>query len=147
MSELASRRKFAVTQIIIGLFTPLFFVKFIFNFSLTDSYSALGYWYFLPVACFILISIMAVSRNNKSFRVSQSGLRGATSGAYMAFILPTTLLFISSATYSGGGANIGLGLLALAAPALVPIFLLLGLKMGESLAQQKSPNPPFERDA
>jgi hypothetical protein len=72
---------------------------------------------------------------------------GAAIAAYSAYVLPVALLGLYSATYSGGGANIGLGLLALAAPGAVPIFMLIGLVVGESWAQNKAPNSAFKRDA
>jgi hypothetical protein len=61
-------------------------------------------------------------------------------------VLPVALLGLYSATYSGGGANIGLGLLA-AAPGAAPIFMFIGLVVGESWAQNKMPNPAFKRGA
>lgn len=146
-SELTTRRTFAVTQIIVGLGTTLLFAKSFFNFSRSESFGAIGYWYILPVACFLLISFLALSRNNEKFRVSSSGLWGATLGAYLAFALPAYLLFISSATYTGGGVNIGFALLSLAAPALVPILLSIGLIVGEFLAYLRAPNSAFKRDS
>jgi hypothetical protein len=146
-SELTTRRTFAVTQIIVGLLTPLLFEKSMFNFSRSGSFGAIGYWYILPVACFLLISFLALSRNNEKFRVSRSGLWGATTGAYLAFVLPAYLLFIASATYTGGGVDIGLALLAVGAPVLVPILLSIGLIVGEFLAYLRAPNSAFKRDS
>lgn len=145
--EQTMRRKFAAAQMIAGLITPLLYAKSIFNFSLTASFGAFGYWFILPFVCFLLLSGLAISRSRERFRVSRSGLWGAAIAAYSAYVLPVALLGLYSATYSGGGANIGLGLLALAAPGAVPIFMLIGLVVGESWAQNKAPNSAFKRDA
>lgn len=74
-----------------------------------------------------------------------SALKGAVIGAFIAMGIPFTFLWITSARYNGGGANIGVGLLFAAAPIYLPIAIALGWKMGKrhyqkSLDQDK-PKP------
>ncbi|HQS59821.1 MAG TPA: hypothetical protein PLU16_15330 [Gallionellaceae bacterium] len=146
INELRMRRRFAASQIVIGIVATLLYAKLIFEISITASWGTFGYWIILPNVFFFLISAMAISRDQERFKVSLSGLWGSSIAAYSAFALPVLLLGIYRATYSGGGAAIGLALLGLAAPALVPFFLYIGLMIGESLAQKTS-NPAFKRDS
>jgi hypothetical protein len=54
------------------------------------------------------------------------GVIGAAVGAVMADGIPYALLVIAEANYSGGAANIGLGLLLLAMPVYLPIVMIIG---------------------
>ena len=47
--------------------------------------------------------------------------------------MPYGLLWYASANYSGGGANIGLGLLLLSLPVYLPIAMLVGVCVGQFL--------------
>lgn len=147
-TEQTMRLKFAVAQILAGLIAPLLYAKSVIKFSFaTASFGAIGYWLILPFVCFLLLAGLALLRNRERFWVSRSGLWGAAIAAYSVYVLPIALLGVYSATYSGGGANIGLGLLALAAPGTLPIFMFIGLIVGESRVQGRAPNPAFKRDA
>jgi hypothetical protein len=101
-----------------------------------------------PPPCWLSsLAGLALLRNRERFWVSRSGLWWAAIAAYSAYVLPIALLGVYSATYSGGGANIGLGLLAFAAPGALPILMFIGLIVGESRGQGRAPNPAFKRDA
>lgn len=147
-TERTKRLKFAAAQVFVGLIGPLLCLKLftIFSFSKT-SFVEIGYFLIFPSACFLLLSGLALLRNGDQFLVTRSGLWGAAIAAYLVFALPYALLGIASATYSGGGANIGLGLLVLIAPVALPISMFIGLKVGEPKVQGKAPNLTFKRDA
>ena len=146
-TELPMRQKFALAQIIVGLIAPLLYAKFIGYSLTTTSLGVLGYWLILPFVCFLILAGMALSRSRERFWVSRSGLMGAAIAGYSAYVLPIALFALASLTYSGGGANIGLSLLALAAPGAFPIFIFIGMFVGESWAQNRAPNAAFKRDA
>jgi len=126
-NELTARWKFAVMQMIVGSIAPLLYVQVVtFSFS-TSSLGAFGYWLVLPFLSFLFLAGVAFPRNQERFLVSLSGLWRAAKAAYLVYLLPLILLGISSATYSGGGANIGIGLLLILAPIALPISMYFGL--------------------
>lgn len=131
--EITMRRTFSLAQIFIAPVTPFVYVKMLTSLSFTAmSLGQLGYWLVLPAACFLGLSWAALSRHEERFRVSRSGLWGAAIAGFLSMALPAALLFVASATYSGGGANIGLALLSLAMPGYLPIAMLIGLIVGEA---------------
>jgi hypothetical protein len=79
------------------------------------------YWYVLPPLPFVLLAVL-------SFGWPQhlGPLCGAAIGAAIAVGVPWGLLKYDSAHYTGGGANIGIGLLLLAMPVYLPLLMLAG---------------------
>ena len=65
----------------------------------------------------------------------KGALLGALLGALIAIGIPVGALIFTTATYSGGGANIGVGLLFLALPISLPLAAWLGWKIGKKLAR------------
>ena len=87
------------------------------------------YWYILPALPFIALFILALFPS-----VFQPYMiMGAAFGAVAAIAIPYFLLWISLANYSGGGANIGIGLLFLAMPVYLPFFMLGGSALSRLL--------------
>jgi len=83
------------------------------------------YWYVLPGLPFLILSCIAL--HPRLF--SSHSLVGAAIGAVAAVGIPYFLLWSATANYSGGGANIGLGLLILAMPAYLPFLMILGISI------------------
>ena len=81
----------------------------------------LFYWGILPGAPFLLFAGLSLIA-----RVPLRVTCGATAGCFLAVAVPYGMLMYSSANYSGGGANIGLGILLLATPVLLPIAMVIG---------------------
>jgi len=132
-AESRMRRMLSRAQVVLAIVAPFVYVKSLTNLSITVmSLGQLGYWLALPGMCFLGLSLAAISRSEKGFRVSRSGLWGAAVAGYLGMAVPAALLFVASATYSGGGANIGLGLLSLAMPGYLPIVMIIGLIIGEA---------------
>lgn len=108
-TELTIRRRFSLAQVIVSLVAPLLYVETLTTFSFaTMSLEQLGYWLVLPAACFLGLSFAALLRREERFLVSRSGLWGVAIAGYLCMALPAALLLVASATYTGGGANIGL---------------------------------------
>ena len=70
----------------------------------------------------------------------QRALLGAGVGALIGIGGPFLWLFFYSAFYSGGGANIGLGLLIKAMPFYAPVLILLGALLGAATSPAVSAN-------
>ncbi len=88
----------------------------------------LFYWGILPGAPLVLIAIAGMFPL-AAMRV----VLGAAAGCLLGVGLPYGLLLYASTHYSGGGANIGLGLLLLATPLYVPVAILIGGAAGYRL--------------
>jgi len=84
------------------------------------------YSYILPPLPFLFFA--ALIHIKKDIGVYK--LIGSACGAAVAIIAPNLLLWINSMNYSGGGANIGLGLLWLAMPIYIPILMAIGYFVG-----------------
>ena len=80
------------------------------------------YWYILPAFPFIVLLILAFFPR----AIQLYMLVGAAFGAVVAVGTPYFLLWLSVANYTGGGANIGLGLLFLAMPVYLPLLMICG---------------------
>jgi hypothetical protein len=91
------------------------------------------YWGILPGAPFVLLGVLSLVP-----RFPLRALTGASVGGLIAVAAPYGLLWYSSANYSGGGANIGLGLLLLALPAYLPLAMLIGAYIGQALYSLRS---------
>ena len=133
--ELSKRRSFAILQTIVGLVAPFAYMKALTTFLLFNaSSSGFGQLLFgLPVACFVVLALLSLLRRGDQFRVTYFGLWSAAIAGYACLALPTTMMWIASTIpYTGGGANIGLGLLALGSPILLPVAMSVGLAFGES---------------
>lgn len=134
-NELFKRRSFAILQTIIGLVVPVAYMKALTTFLLfSASSSGFGYFLFgLPVACFLVLALLSLLRRGDQFRVTYLGLWSAAIAGYVGLALPTIIMWIASTIpYRGGGANIGLGLLALGSPVVLPVVMSVGLAFGES---------------
>lgn len=93
----------------------------------------LFYWGILPGAPIVLMAVVG------SFsRVPVRVTLGAAVGGLLAVALPYGSLLYASANYSGGGANIGLGLLLLATPVYLPIAMLIGGAAAVKLKQKQT---------
>jgi hypothetical protein len=79
------------------------------------------YWGILPGAPFLLLAFLALVT-----RMPLSVVLGASAGSLLAVALPYGLLLYTSFTYSGGGANIGVGILLVALPLYLPILMAAG---------------------
>jgi len=88
------------------------------------------YWGILPGAPFLLLAILALVT-----RRPLSAVIGASAGSLLAVALPYGLLLYTSATYSGGGANIGVGILLVAVPLYLPILMAVGGFIGGKCAK------------
>ena len=86
------------------------------------------YWGILPGAPFVLLAALTLIPH-----LSIRAVVGAALGSLIAVGVPYGLLFYSSINYSGGGANIGVGLLLMAQPIYVPIAMLIGATAGHLL--------------
>jgi hypothetical protein len=83
------------------------------------------YWYVLPTLPFLILGLICHAQKNKKwFPLSASAVAAA-----LAIIAPFFLIYWDANNYSGGGANIGLGLLYLAMPIYIPIFMVLGYRL------------------
>jgi hypothetical protein len=89
--------------------------------------SSLIYWGLLPGLPFILLGLRPLI-GIESFSYPPN--IGAFFGALIATIIPYGVLLYGSITYSGGGANIGAGLLLLSLPIYLILFMLLGRYIG-----------------
>lgn len=67
-------------------------------------------------------------------------------GTFVAIGLPHLLLWYSIATYSGGGANIGLGILFLGMPIYIPIFMIFGGLIGKARGASNESSKPTPKD-
>ena len=97
--------------------------------------SPIFYWGILPGAPFLLLAICTFIP-----RLSIQAIAGAAIGSLIAGGMPYGLLLYSSANYSGGGANIGLGILLIAQPIYVPIAMMLGATVGHLLLPKVQPD-------
>jgi len=78
-------------------------------------------WGIFPGAPFVLLASLSLVK-----RVPLRVKIGAYIAGFIAIALPYAAIGFESLSYNGGGANIGLGLLALAAIVLLPIPMLIG---------------------
>lgn len=83
------------------------------------------YFGILPGAPFLLLAVLSLVT-----RVPIRATVGAFVGSLLAIAIPYGLLLYTLATYSGGGANIGVGLLLLATPVYLPIAMVIGALFG-----------------
>ncbi len=87
------------------------------------------YWYMLPAIPFIFLGFFAILRGR---HFSLAPFLGATMGALVAIGVPYGSIWLASVKYTGGGANIGLGLLLLACPVYLPLAMFSGWQIGKS---------------
>ncbi|RUO38596.1 hypothetical protein CWE13_02825 [Aliidiomarina shirensis] len=85
------------------------------------------YFGVMPGLPFICISVFAGALSNNA---TKGAVIGATAGALMVSVLCYGVLYYEAITYSGGGANIGLGLLLLPLPIYYVLFIWLGWALG-----------------
>ena len=87
------------------------------------------YWYVLPPLPFLILAVLIQIKKD----MSVYELIGSACGAAVAIIAPHVLMWLDSINYSGGGANIGLGLLLAAMPAYIPILMAIGCFLGKAI--------------
>jgi hypothetical protein len=92
------------------------------------------YWYILPPLPFLVLVVLLQIKKD----MSVYGLIGSACGAAVAIITPHLLLWIDSMNYSGGGANIGLGLLLIAMPIYIPILMAIGYFFGRLIPSKQN---------
>lgn len=102
-------------------------------FAIDGGQSPILYWGILPGLPFILLGIASLVFKQP---FSIYPFMGAAIGSFLAVSLPYGLLFYSSATYTGGGANIGLGLLLLVLPIYLILFTIVGWYIGKYKAKK-----------
>ncbi len=133
--ELSRRRRFAILQTIVGLVASIAYMKALTTFLLFNASSS-GFGYLLlglPAACFLVLALLSLLRRGDQFRITYFGLWSAAIVGYVGLALPTVFMWVASTLpYRGGGANIGLGLLALGSPIVLPVVMSVGLAFGES---------------
>ena len=78
-------------------------------------------WGIFPGAPFVLLASLSLVK-----RVPLRVTIGAYVAGFLAIVLPYGAIWYESLNYNGGGANIGLGILTLAAIVLLPIPMLIG---------------------
>ncbi len=86
------------------------------------------YWGLLPGAPFALLGIHAF----RAEVLKPGEYIGAAIGGLIA-CAPYLWLYVDTLFYSGGGANIGLGILLLGVVAYFPILMVLGAAIGRNL--------------
>lgn len=128
---------FSILQILVGLFAPMVYATTLTNFLPVEAglYQTL-YWLGIPTACFLALAWASLSLRGDRFRISNHGMWGAAIAGYLCFIFPAALLWLIIATYSGGGANIGVGLLVAAMPGYLPVAMVTGFVVGEYLLRR-----------
>jgi len=123
---------FAAIQVVAALVLPVLYLRGVLqkpSLSAASGYE-LAYWLGIPGACFLALALFAL------FRWSGPGMWCAAAGGYLAFILPATLLWLTTGeNYRGGGVNIGVALAALAMPLYLPAFMITGFFCGAGLAR------------
>jgi hypothetical protein len=78
-------------------------------------------WGIFPGAPFVLLASLSLVK-----RVPLRVTIGAFIAGFLAIVLPYGAIWYDSMNYNGGGANIGLGIFALATVVLLPIPMLIG---------------------
>ncbi|HEX9627788.1 MAG TPA: hypothetical protein VGA00_12685 [Acidiferrobacterales bacterium] len=143
-NEITSRRIFAVLQVVFGLIAPVIFTTSFIklwgttNPLVTASFYQLAYWLGIPAVCFSVLAWVSLSHRENQFRISRAGMWGAAIAGYLAFVLPATLLWLTTGeNYRGGGANIGVALLVVAMPVYLPVVMAMGLGFGGGLRGQQ----------
>jgi hypothetical protein len=124
---------FAAIQMIAAFVLPVLYFKGVFakpSLAAASGYE-LAYWLGIPGLCFLALALLAL------FRWSAAAMWCAAGSGYLAFILPATLLWLTTGeNYRGGGANIGVALVALAMPLYLPGFMVTGFFCGAALADR-----------
>ena len=92
------------------------------------------FWGLLPGIPFVVLGLIAM--NIKS-QFSPAPFLGAAIGGLIAIALPYGGMEFASLTYSGGGANIGLGLLYITLTMYVPIAMYIGWTIGHDINKHK----------
>lgn len=95
-------------------------------------------WGIFPGAPFVILAILSLVE-----RIPLRVTMGAYIAGFLAIALPYGAIWYESLNYNGGGANIGLGLLALATIVLLPIPMLIGGFIGWLMPANKK--EPTER--
>lgn len=85
-------------------------------------------WATLPSLPFGLLGYLALQFGSKN---NHGAICGASLGVAISFIIPFGSLCYSTFTYSGGGANIGVGILLLGTIIYVPLFAIIGWSTGK----------------
>ena len=88
---------------------------------------------FLPISSpFALLGILALRSQSIRF----AALKGAAIGAILAVGIPHGYALYRIAHYSGGGADIGLGLILLGEPLYIILAMTVGWNLGNAIAHQ-----------
>lgn len=88
------------------------------------------YGIILPSSPFIFLAVLSLRMEGNGYKYKGAAISGAMQGALIAIFVPYALIWYSVATYTGGGANIGLALLALAMPLYLPVAMRVGWFVG-----------------
>jgi hypothetical protein len=121
------RYNFAGFQVVFGLIASLAYLQTLISWLGYNRGPAI---IALPAAAFIVLAWVSVIKNQHGFRVNWLSLWSAAIVGYLGLgITALVIIIVTSRPYDGGGANIGLGLLASGTPSLLPIFMLIGLSL------------------
>jgi hypothetical protein len=133
------RMTFAIVQILFGLVVPVIYMHSLTRFSIASaSLYEMAYWLGLPAMSFVLLALLSLARRDEEFRLSLTGMWSAAIAGYLAFAIPAACLwFTTGAHYHGGGANIGVALIVTAMPIYLPVLMIVGFIMGESLHRRQ----------
>ena len=97
-----------------------------------DGSSPILYWGIMPGLPFILVSLWALLHKGTS---SSLQITGASIACLSITILAYGSILYESITYSGGGANIGLGIILLP----LPLYYLIAARIGWNLGGRFAP--------
>jgi len=126
--EVVNRKNLLLKLVVIAVLAPILSISMEIG---DNSIFIIVYGILLPSCPFILLSILAIVKNKKGeYKFNKGAIGASMLGAILSVGIPNLLMWLSSITYSGGGANIGLGLLFLAMPIYLLIAMVTGWSMG-----------------
>ncbi|MCU0709316.1 MAG: hypothetical protein MUF23_13585 [Pirellula sp.] len=122
MSNPPSRTRFTLPlRVIVGLMLALIGLAMSAWAYQFNSQGPIVTWGIFPGAPFVLLASLSLVK-----RIPLRVTVGAYIAGFLAIVLPYGAIWYDSLNYNGGGANIGLGIFALAALVLLPIPILIG---------------------
>lgn len=94
----------------------------------------LFYWGILPGTPFVILAAISLFPR----LIPIPAILGGAAGGLLAVALSYGLLYYNSVNYTGGGANIGLGILVVASPVLLPLGMVIGGLLGWVIGKRRS---------
>ena len=140
--ESTRRHYFACCQAVFGLIASIVYFQTLVNCLKFNSRQNAGLSVLilcLPAGSFFVLAFVSLLRRGNDFRVGWLGLWSSAVAGYLCIgISVVTIIVTSTMPYEGGGANIGLALLALGSPLVLPILMLGGLSLPWDSTDQKT---------